>query len=101
MLLSISLLASLAISATTSSASVVIFKNYCVEDIFVSNGTVPPQQLSTGQAGTANVDGKGKTAIITKNNDTFAATTPKTVLGFSSDSGALYWCVLLAPLLWR
>lgn len=85
-----------ATAATSTAASTTLFKNFCLESIFLTLNNEGPYAINSGQAFTASIVGQGNTALVTKNDDPFNAATAKMVLGTSTDLGVLYWYVSLS-----
>ena len=84
--------------AACTSASHLLIKNYCNEDVYATlyqqstQETNGPFVLPGGQAYLNNIIATGNTATITKSADVFSAI-PKLVVGYSTDQGILYWQV--------
>lgn len=79
------------LATLVTATSTILFKNYCLESLYLTINSGAPTTLPSGQAFTSNIVDQGNTALVTKTNDPFNGATAKMVLGTSTDQGLLYW----------
>lgn len=85
-------LALVGLAATTASAtSIALFENYCQESLWLTINNAEAKQLHSGAANATSIVGQGNTVLVTKTSDVFNPSTPKLVIGTSSNQEVLYW----------